>query len=996
MSDHYRQGYGGGRSEAIRQRLQEEGTFHPQSRIPRPGTNNPDRMRGPPSMAPNFSSASPMRSPRRVPAFPAGQLFYHLPDEYEEDYSQIDQWPLQGQYPAHSTRDGNNSPRMAPRRPARPEEPSQRLNYPQYGGEPARQVPRMVPTSRQLHHDQPPSRYGFQQTAGEMRRWTPTPPDFELPETPHLDRFFGPPSTSHEDLTARPSYPSPQLPQQVASRQPENRRPPLGPPPSARRGPMPSSYYPQVGPVHPIAEETDSLRGSARTGSINTGGHDSKTSFASSNAIPIGISQKHLERGREATYPPVRRSAPLSDTESENYDDSPTEPAIARGKTGTPDYTQHREQPSPEHAIVRQASLGKRSKPTLTTVKSSDQARKNSGEAKGAVASLPSQQHNALRDVATADIQRAAKARALTREMLEGHDYTSESHMTERERLSCEQVQPGASSARVQQGSHRDQQLPSSTVATAHMQEGRYRGLSNQSDTSFVTNPYSSRAPQTGKQKPEEGFRSGTGRLDPSSEFDDSTEMRRHRLEDLLKADILGLPHPQHPRPRLPLASIGDPRVESIIGGLEKGGALSAEEAQELKQPMGGLSGRAGRRRPPCLNVNAVKDAEARGSLTSLPDLIRRATKLASNLDRGKTASRMGMDWTDGAGADWKKHRSGSMSDILAAFPPPAIATPPGSRNAIRRSLAGLSFGDNRHSALASDSDTGAVKRRRCCGMPLGMLIGLLLLLFLVVATAIIVPVMLVVIPKQAHSGSTKVGSCAANLTCNNSGTNILGSNGSCECLCVNGYTGATCSTYQQFGCTSISVEPFGNATIGESLPRLLAGAGSSFSIPLDTHELLGLISRLDINCNVQNQLVTFRGQSMKRSLVPNSEKVGGEDPRVIMIRQDANTTTPSTTSDGIVFASGTPTITSTAVPSAATVSILDFARIAVLYVLQTSQTLQTAMDAQDNLQAYFQYGAALVGQTTSASNTTLGNGYTANLVSFSLTTDNGTTVGGK
>lgn len=41
-------------------------------------------------------------------------------------------------------------------------------------------------------------------------------------------------------------------------------------------------------------------------------------------------------------------------------------------------------------------------------------------------------------------------------------------------------------------------------------------------------------------------------------------------------------------------------------------------------------------RRPPKLNLNAVRDAEARGSLTSLPDLIRRATKLASMMNEGK------------------------------------------------------------------------------------------------------------------------------------------------------------------------------------------------------------------------------------------------------------------------------------------------------------------------------------------------------------------------
>ena len=41
-------------------------------------------------------------------------------------------------------------------------------------------------------------------------------------------------------------------------------------------------------------------------------------------------------------------------------------------------------------------------------------------------------------------------------------------------------------------------------------------------------------------------------------------------------------------------------------------------------------------RRPRKLDIDAVRDAEARGSLTSLPELIRRATRLAAMIDRGK------------------------------------------------------------------------------------------------------------------------------------------------------------------------------------------------------------------------------------------------------------------------------------------------------------------------------------------------------------------------
>lgn len=50
-------------------------------------------------------------------------------------------------------------------------------------------------------------------------------------------------------------------------------------------------------------------------------------------------------------------------------------------------------------------------------------------------------------------------------------------------------------------------------------------------------------------------------------------------------------------------------------------------------------------RRPPRLDIDAVREAETRGSLTSLPDLIRRATRLAASLDRGKRpASRFDLD----------------------------------------------------------------------------------------------------------------------------------------------------------------------------------------------------------------------------------------------------------------------------------------------------------------------------------------------------------------
>lgn len=83
-------------------------------------------------------------------------------------------------------------------------------------------------------------------------------------------------------------------------------------------------------------------------------------------------------------------------------------------------------------------------------------------------------------------------------------------------------------------------------------------------------------------------------------------------------------------RPRAP------EQVDRNVSGTER-------NAGGLATPAPGMSEKVPEsRRPPRLNVDAVREAEARGSLTSLTDLIKRATTLASNLERGRTASRLG------------------------------------------------------------------------------------------------------------------------------------------------------------------------------------------------------------------------------------------------------------------------------------------------------------------------------------------------------------------
>lgn len=75
-------------------------------------------------------------------------------------------------------------------------------------------------------------------------------------------------------------------------------------------------------------------------------------------------------------------------------------------------------------------------------------------------------------------------------------------------------------------------------------------------------------------------------------------------------------------------ASAMDPRTSKRMS--------MSPNPQADAQNVRGFSRLSAVRRPPRLDIDAVRQAESRGSLTSLPDLIRRATRLAASLDRGR------------------------------------------------------------------------------------------------------------------------------------------------------------------------------------------------------------------------------------------------------------------------------------------------------------------------------------------------------------------------
>lgn len=841
------------------------------------------------------SKFAPQPSPRsRPPPSPEDLRAPRRPNAPQPRNSPEPQWPLASNRDM-SPRDAEPAPRGPP--PQRPPRPSY--------------VPSILDPENQRQMVSP------RQDRPQQRplQAPPDAPQQQWREDEYLSPSYSssgnsrPLTTSSQgsevsSLGSIPDFPVP-IPQANVSQ--PRRSPNLGPPPSARRGP--SSYYSQTSYVSPIVEESEGGR--------------SHNSFASSTVIPA--------QGKDFYY----------DTENSPVDDEmPVSPSEDGRQSRAEDHTEHSN-------LVRKASLGKKAKPSLTTIKSGDNLR----EERSADCTPPRAQGVVAQAVLAAGAAGGAYAAGL--------------------------------------GANREQH---------------------------------SRADSA----PDSTLSSGTGLFDPSSSSNSSQES----LPSFEKSKELGIgnssPGTPISRSRSPLSPV-DSRVATVLGGLEKGGAIDANTARTMKAPpnrQGSLADRVGTRRPPRLNVDAVREAEARGSLTSLPDLIRRATRLASNLDRGKTASRLGMDWfTDEdkkrESAMSNNRRSGSLSDILASFPPPMVGTP------TSRPLSRWPSGDalGQHSGMNSrqtnrESEKPGQKRgRRCCGMPLWLFIILMTLLALLIIAAVVVPViLLVVVPNnQKHNNSNNaLATCQNTLTCQNGGTVILAQGNTCSCLCANGYTGDRCQTASDAGCVTTSAAGLSSATLGSSIPRLLQSS-TVFNVPLNSSQLLALFSSSNLSCTSENALVTFNGASQRKRSAPESEPEHSTttsssaiatitpptnhfEPQELKPRQDqaitsngivmaASPTTGALASQTRSSATSTPTIVGISKNSTA----LDFARVGVLFVFQDSRNLNTAVNAQQQVQNLLSESSVTA---SDFKNVTLGSGYSIDLLGLNIATSNGTIVG--
>ncbi|KXX80876.1 hypothetical protein MMYC01_202056 [Madurella mycetomatis] len=472
-------------------------------------------------------------------------------------------------------------------------------------------------------------------------------------------------------------------------------------------------------------------------------------------------------------------------------------------------------------------------------------------------------------------------------------------------------------------------------------------------------------------------------------------------------------------------------------------------------------------RRPPRLDIDAVRKAESRGSLTSLPDLIRRATRLAASLEKGRRpASRFDdlddFSGLDDYGVDGEKHRSG-LSDMLAAFPPPAHPAAAQSRRSIRDSIReqvqswplpinfNRTLNTSQEAVPTSDSQRSGRKRgRRCCGLPLWGFIVVLIVVLVLIAAAVVIPVEFFVIrPQNAEREAREaLQQCRQRLTCANGGTNVV-NDGVCSCICSNGFTGSDCTVVDDTGCATVTLTGANNSnnvTVGDAIPRLIQQAQGNFSIPLSGSEVLAKLDASDLSCSAENALVTFDGRSTRQdaSFAGVAGQVGVNAAVVngvffttvtVMVGQFTTVTldnplaAASASGDGsdqsdqgttfrtLITAPGTsrfattisfgrstpsPTATSTVtttmsmtsgapLPSATfTVdeTVLDFARVAVLFILQ-EDSLAEAEAAQVTLQRFFSSANSGLGSFNSgvsveaARNITVGSGKSVDLIDF-------------
>lgn len=190
----------------------------------------------------------------------------------------------------------------------------------------------------------------------------------------------------------------------------------------------------------------------------------------------------------------------------------------------------------------------------------------------------------------------------------------------------------------------------------------RSASIGQKAKPSLVVNRPSGSAKPPSRQA-QEPFQAGTGYVDGSSSSSNAATPAATTPAATPAATSDGRP-PQPSRHFFIPVGIDDPSSDLEKQDTNMSSAnLSATDATPTQS--NGSNRRSGLKRPPRLDMDAVKAAEARGSLTSLPDLIKRATRLAAMIEGGKRpASRVDVlnDFLDKSDSNGSKDEIGEYS----------------------------------------------------------------------------------------------------------------------------------------------------------------------------------------------------------------------------------------------------------------------------------------------------------------------------------------------
>ncbi|OLL25207.1 hypothetical protein NEOLI_004496 [Neolecta irregularis DAH-3] len=416
-----------------------------------------------------------------------------------------------------------------------------------------------------------------------------------------------------------------------------------------------------------------------------------------------------------------------------------------------------------------------------------------------------------------------------------------------------------------------------------------------------------------------------SGNSDEDPDGDGNNLVRQASISRVIRATPQIMP--QHIRVRSSLPDIGD-RSDDFSSSDEGSRYSSPQETERPKHL------------PSPLNLHVIKEAESRGSLTSLPDLINRATRLAGYLEAGVIPSRESLSTLSSRPCQ-PSHRGvfllsiiprliktgtgNNFSDILVEFP--AVDESRTKEISLDTSNLVLSQSDRR------SNDRPPIRDRKVCGLPLPVFIYIIIF---VVFTAVLLSVGIFLIKSKELATGSIGDSCYKALPCFNGGISTM-SKRRCTCICTSSFTGPQCELSSDPSCSIVDTGGR-NFTIGNAIPPLITSSNRTFGIYLDAWELTMKFG--NISCTDQNELIRVNGYTTSEwetpmtSVAPLTFEKDNNDQTIV--------SNPETIGELPSFSQDKATV---------------FSRVAILFLAENEGT-DFARMAQSQLQENFNLGS--------------------------------------